>query len=255
MKKQQIFFALVTSIASLTAGARETVFDTDGYERTTVFSSGPVHSAQIVSSSARELEVYLYPRTLSDSCYAAQMWGDATQIPDVRVELLGSSSNIRTVKAQIPEALLTANKRIVARCLDGENQMYDVHVLVPGVPDINWQASVEPRGEFIESSHSYSYHSSYHISSLLTVNNQHNGGNCYTVGNQGVELGLFHGRPGMGPFHSDVFVTNKEVDNSVLVLTVFHHFGRCLHNQEYTEHLPLTWLFLLGAYITSTQWL
>ena len=173
------------------------------------------------------MEVYLYPRTPSDSCYAAQMSGDATDIPDVRVELLGSSSNVHTVKAQIPEDLLTTNKRIVASCIDGENKRYDVHVLVPGVPKINWQASVEPRGEFIESSHSYSYHNRFHISSLLTVNNQHNGGRCYTVGNLGVELGLFHGRPDMGPFHSDVFVTNGERDNSVDVHPVVYQVIEC----------------------------
>ncbi|WDE13738.1 hypothetical protein [Thalassomonas haliotis] len=89
-----------------------------------------------------------------------------------------------------------------------------MHVLVPGAPVIDWQANVEPPGEFIHNSHSYGYHSAYHISSLLSVNNQNNAGFCYTEANRGVELGLFHGLPGKGQFHSDVFVVNDEIDNS-----------------------------------------
>lgn len=235
MKKQQVFFALVTSFSSLTVGAAETIYDTDGFERTTSFNSGPVHSAQIVSSSAHELEVYLYPRNLSDSCHSASVYTDDAYIEQVMVDLVGGSRNVRSVKAQIPEALLTENKRVIAYCSDGENQEYYVHVLVPGAPVIDWQASVEPKGEFIYNSHSYGYHSSYNISSLLTVNNQNNAGYCYTVANREVELGLFHGRQGIGPFHSDVFVTNEQVDNSAEPQPVIYQVIECVNPSGKTK--------------------
>jgi len=231
MKKHSLVFALTASVTStlisLNAGAAETVFDTDGYERSTTFSSGPLHSAQIVSSSAHELEVYLYPRNLSDSCHSASVYTDDSYIPNVMLDLVGGSRNVRSVKAQIPEELLLDNKRVIVRCSDVENREYNVHVLVPGAPVIDWQARVEPAGEFVHNSHSYGYHSRYSVSSVLSVNNQHNTGFCHTVANREVELGLFHGLPGKGPFHSDVFVANEEVDNLAVPQPVVYQVIEC----------------------------
>ena len=227
MKKHNLLFALVSSIASLSASGAEKIFDTDGFERTTNFSSGPIHSAQIVSQSAHQLELYLYPRNLTESCHSAEVYAENSYIPQVFVELVGGSRSVSSVKAQIPEELLTENKRVIAHCRDEENKEYEVHVLVPGAPIIDWQASVEPSGEFIYRNNSYSYHSSYKVNSHLKVNNQESQGFCYTVSNRDVELGLFHGVPGKGPFHSDVFVSQSSIDNSAVPQPVIYQVIAC----------------------------
>ena len=230
MKKLSLLFIAMTSMTALAVSANtQNVYDYDGFERSTSFNSGPIHSAQIVSSFAHELEVYLYPRDIDDTCHYANIYTSMNNehIISASVGLVGGSYTVKRLIAPIPEEFLTKNKRVVVNCSDAQGQAYNIHIKVPGAPVINWQASIEPAGEFIYQSNSYSYHSAYKIKSNLNVNNQSNNSYCQTVINRDVELGLFHGHESKGPFHSDIFMANKEVDNSVNPQPVVYQVIEC----------------------------
>ena len=63
MKIKSLVLAIVPALISLGASAAtQTIFDVDGFERQTEYSSGPVSSATIVGEYAHNLEVYLFPK-------------------------------------------------------------------------------------------------------------------------------------------------------------------------------------------------
>jgi len=230
MKNLSMLFLAMSSLPTTIAlAATQNVYDYDGFERSTLYSSGPINSAQIVSSSAHELEIYLYPRNKGTTCHAANIYTAMNNktITSATLDLVGGSNNVKRLMAEISEEFLTTNKRVVVNCNDVQGEEYNVHINVPGAPLINWQMGIEPLGEFIYRSNSFSYHSAYKVNSHLSINNQNNNSFCYTVDNRGVELGLFHGRKGKGPFHSDIFMANANVDNSATPQPVVYQAIEC----------------------------
>jgi hypothetical protein len=229
MKKLNLLFVAISSTAAFTASAITNVYDNDGFERSTSFNEGPLHSSQIISSTAHELEIYLYPRGINDTCSYANIYTsmDNEHIASVPVGLVGGSNSVKRLMTAIPEEYLTENKRVVVSCNDALGKGYNIHIKAPGAPIINWQANIEPRGEFVYRSKSYSYHSAYQVHSNLNIDNQNNFAHCKTVNNRDVELGLFHGQEGKGPFHSDIFIANANIDNSIAPQPVVYQVIEC----------------------------
>ena len=230
MKIKNLALVIVPSLISLGANATtQPVFDVDGFERHTTYNSGPVSSATIASDSAHNLEVYLFSREIG-GCTTANVYSSESgeYIASAYVDFLGGShGKVRTVKASIPEEFLFTNKSLKVSCTNTQSERFYVHVNVPGAPIIDWQASVEPTGEFKYQYHSYPYHTSYTVSSTLNINNQNYYSGCRTIENRGVELGLFHGESGKGPFHSDVFTSTTAVDNSAIPQPVIQQTIEC----------------------------
>lgn len=231
MKKSKLVLALVSSLITLGANAApQIIFDTDGFDRTTEYSSGPVASAIIASEYAHRLEVYLFRNQMESDCTSANVYAfeSGEYVATAHVGYVGGSDGrIRNVIAEIPEEFLQTNKVVEASCTNPEGEEFTVRVNAPGAPIVNWQASVEPTGEFVYQSHSYSYHSSYKVSSSLNINNQSVNAFCQSTQTRGVNLGLFHGKDGKGNFHSDVFITNKEVNNALSPQPVLHQSVEC----------------------------
>ncbi|WP_440053934.1 hypothetical protein ACSLBF_13795 [Pseudoalteromonas sp. T1lg65] len=230
MKKFNMALSLVAAFVCGGAMALPNqAFDTDGFERVTEYSQGPVATSIITSEFAHHLNVYLHPRANGDSCSYGNIYDHTTgqQIAHANVTRVPAQVFIQQASADIPEEFLTNNKRLVVSCTTAEGEDYDVMVNVPGAPIVNWELKAEPRGEFVYRSQAYSYHSAYEVTSVLNVNNQGNGGSCKTLSNRGVELGLFHGKDGKGNFHSDVFSTNVTVDNSEATQPVIYQILEC----------------------------
>ncbi len=231
MKKSKLVLALVSTLITLGASASsKTVFDTDGFDRLTKYSSGPVSSAVIASEHAHQLEVYLFRDELGSDCASANVY-DLHSGQNLAVGHIGyvggSDGRIRNVLAEIPEEFLQTQKVLEAECTNAQGEEFSVRVNIPGAPIISWEAHVEPTGEFIYQNYSYSYHSSYKVTSRINVNNQSVNGFCQSTQTQGVALNLFHGNTGKGNFHSDVFTASKEVNNAVSPQPVLHQSIEC----------------------------
>ncbi|WP_105170008.1 hypothetical protein [Pseudoalteromonas sp. T1lg23B] len=228
MKKLSLFAAALAASTGVLA-LPEQAFDTDGFERVTEYSYGPIASAIITSEFAHQLNVYLHPRNAGDSCQYGNIYAQSTgeHIAHADVSNVPAQVLMQQATAEIPDQYLMENKRLRVSCTNSEGQDYDVLVNIPGAPVVDWQISVEPKGEFIHRPNTYGYHSVFEVTSKLNVNNQNNGSRCTTLSNRGVELGLFHGEGRVGPFHSDVFTTNIEVDNSQAGQPVLYQIIEC----------------------------
>ncbi|GEK09817.1 hypothetical protein HUZ36_17755 [Pseudoalteromonas sp. McH1-7] len=203
--------------------------DTDGFERVTEYTNGPVATAILASEFAHNLKVDLHPRGEGDFCSYANVYHHTTgeQIAHANVQGLSGSNYVQQATATIPEQYLTANKRVEVSCTSASGEQYDVYVNVPGAPLVEWEINAQPAGEFVHRPNTYGYHSAYHVESRLSVDSQSNSGRCTTLSNRGVELGLFHGESGKGPFHSDVFMTDITVDNSQAGQPVLYQIIEC----------------------------
>ena len=114
MKKSKLVLALVSTLITLGASAApKTIFDTDGFDRNTTYSSGPVSSATIASEYAHQLEVYLFRNARGTDCTSANVYtfnsGDYVATGHVGY-VSGSDGRIRNVMAEIPEAFFTNEK-------------------------------------------------------------------------------------------------------------------------------------------------
>ncbi|KAF7773762.1 hypothetical protein PCIT_a0078 [Pseudoalteromonas citrea] len=220
MNKTNALLLASTLFSGASFALAQNVADTDGYERSTQYSFGPVSSAAITSEFAHQLRVDLLLRDELSSCQFANVYSNTgggnnggEYIVNPSFEIDPATPAKITVSADIPEQYLTNNKTMHVNCIDGEGVDYNVLVNIPGAPIVDWQIDVVPSGEFVHQPYSYGYHSAYSVTSRLTVNNQNNQAYCSTLSNRGVELGLFSGKEAKGPFHSDVFTVNKEVVN------------------------------------------
>ncbi|CAM4302577.1 hypothetical protein [Pseudoalteromonas byunsanensis] len=229
MKKLSLFAAATLTASASSLALPEQAFDTDGFERVTEYSYGPIASAIITSEFAHQLNVYLHPRNVGDSCQYGNIYTQSTgeHVAHADVSNVAAQVFIQQAAADIPERHLVENKRLRVSCTSAAGEDYDVLVNIPGAPIVDWQISVEPKGEFVHRPNTYGYHSSYEVTSKLNINNQNNGSRCTTLSNRGVELGLFHGEGRFGPFHSDVFTTNLTVDNSRAGQPVLYQIIEC----------------------------
>ncbi|OHU84930.1 MULTISPECIES: hypothetical protein [Pseudoalteromonas] len=230
MKKLNVFTAVVALTASTgTLALPEQAFDTDGFERVTEYGYGPIASAIITSEFAHQLNVYLHPRNEGDTCQYGNVYAQSTEehIAHAYISDVQASVAIQQANAEIPEQYLQENKRLRVSCTNTQGEDYDVIVNIPGAPVVDWQISVEPKGGFIHRPNTYGYHSAYEVTSKISVNNQSNGSRCTTLSNRGVELGLFHNEGRVGPFHSDVFMTNITIDNYYAGQPVLYQIIEC----------------------------
>jgi hypothetical protein len=217
MKTLNLTLLITITIACTgTLASTSKVFDTDGFERITRYEEGPLVKSIIVSKFAHNLIVNLHPRNSGDYCSYGNIYDHTSGEPlaYADVSTLSKQSDIHQANVQIPEQYLTINKSLRLSCSTVSGDDYVVFVNIPGAPIIDWKMSAEPLGKFIHRSNTYGYHSAYKVNSVLNVNNQNNTGYCRTLSNRGTELGLFHEKANKGPFHSDVFTTNRDIDNS-----------------------------------------
>ncbi|MCG9761102.1 MULTISPECIES: hypothetical protein [Pseudoalteromonas] len=221
------FAAMLVSASSVALSNQ--AHDIDGFERVTEYANGPIATAVLASEFAHNLKVDLYPRGEGDFCSYANVYHHTSgeQIAHADVQLLSSNTSVLQAVADIPEQYLTDNKRVEVACTSAAGEQYDVYVNVPGAPLVQWDISAQPAGEFVHRPNTYGYHSAYRVKSHLNVDSQSNGGRCSTLSNRGVELGLFHGENGKGPFHSDIFTTDITVDNSQAGKQVLYQIIEC----------------------------
>ncbi|MDK1311684.1 hypothetical protein [Pseudoalteromonas ardens] len=216
MKTLTLSFAAVALFSAFgsQATAYQNVFDTDGYERLTNYTSGPVSSALLTGEFAHNFEAQLVLRGEGAYCESANLYSanDGRHIVNLGVKTIADRNTVEMGVA-IPEATLTEKKVLHVSCYDAAGDWYKVLVNVPGAPVVDWQIELTPAGDFVNQPYSYGYHTAYHISSRLVIDNQNNDARCSIVADRGVSLGLFHGEDRKGPFHSDVFTLDTVVDN------------------------------------------
>ncbi|MEJ6475174.1 hypothetical protein [Pseudoalteromonas piscicida] len=230
MNKLRFALSLAATLASASSMAlANQAHDIDGFERVTEYKNGPVATAILASEFAHNLKIDLHPRSEGDSCSYGNVYHHTSgvQIAHADVHPLSGQGFIQQATAEIPEQYLTENKRVEIACTSASGEQYDVYVNVPGAPIVQWELAAEPAGEFVHRPNTYGYHSAYQVQSHLSVNSQSNSGRCTTLSNRGVELGLFHGESGKGPFHSDVFMTDITVDNSQAGQPVLYQIIEC----------------------------
>lgn len=220
MNKTNALLLASTLFSGASFALAQNVEDTDGYERLTQYASGPVASATIISEYAHHLTVELLLAQDTSYCDVANVYSNTggwnnngEHVANTRVTIDTNNPSKLTASVAIPEQFLSTNKKLRVSCYDAQGTDYKVQVNIPGAPDVDWQIDVTPKGEFVHQPYSFGYHSEYHVSSRLTVNNHNNQAYCSVVANRGVELGLFSGKESKGPFHSDVFTANKDVVN------------------------------------------
>ncbi len=213
--------AACLSFLSINAFANTSnIYDTDGTNRQSNLSTGPVSSLITASSAARELTVYVHRENINSSCHHGTVYdqNSGETITSVNIASAGAMPLIDKVDALLPDSALNTVKVLKLTCTDENNDTFAIHHKIPAAPQITWNATVEPTGEFVYQNQSYNYHNEIRYSGIINVNNQTTEGYCYSSADRGVPLYLFHGNNGKGDFHSDVFVADRTFTNTAPVL-------------------------------------
>jgi hypothetical protein len=212
-----VALSLVTISPSFASS--KNVFDIDGYDRFTEYKHGPVSSSVIASDYAHYLDVYLHPSATTNKCYSAEVLTENTGelITFASIKTVDQNDRIYQVLTTIPDEYVAMNKKLVVACDDDSDDEYKIHVKIPSAPKIHWVMTVEPteNSEFIQPSQSFGYHSEYKVDSTLRIENQTTDSFCQTTSKFSPDLGLFNGVGGADKFKSNVFLTNKVVNNTV----------------------------------------
>ena len=209
------------SLFSISAFANLTnVYDTDGHNRHTYLSLGPVSSLTTANDTARDLVVYVYRDNADSTCTYGEVYevNSGQTVTFVNIESAGATMYVDKVTASLPESVLNKNKALKLACHDENGDAFNVHHKLPSVPQVSWTASVEATGEFVHQHQSYGYHDEIRYSGIINVNNQTTDSYCYSDADRGVPLYLFHDVNGKGRFHSDVFVADRTMGNTAPVL-------------------------------------
>ena len=219
--KLKYLSAACLSVLSLSASVNVTnVYDTDGHDRHTYLSLGPVSSLTTANDTARDLTVYVYRENANSNCNYGEVYDVNTgaTITPVNIAPAGATMYVDKVDAPLPESALNTNKSLKLTCSDENGDVYNVYHKLPSVPQISWNGQVESTGEFIYQSQSYGYHDEIRYSGIINVNNQTTDSYCYSDADRGVPLNLFNDKSGKGNFHSDVFVAERTLSNTAPVL-------------------------------------
>ncbi|MDK1286637.1 hypothetical protein [Pseudoalteromonas umbrosa] len=207
--------AMLTAVSAVAAPIN--VADTNGYDRHTVYSYGPVSRVVITSEFAHNFSADVELRD-GARCDNGNLYSnvDSSHVVNVGIQADATNANAATIGVTnaIAEDKLTHNKTLHLSCYDADNTWYNVLVNVPSAPIVDWDITVEPAGDFVNQPYSFGYHSAFRVKSTLNVNNQNKSQSyCYTVANRGLSLGLFHGSDTSNTFHSDVFTQDKVYTN------------------------------------------
>ena len=219
--KLKYLSAACLSVFSLSVFAETTnVYDTDGQNRHTHLSMGPVSSLATANDTARELTVYVYRNHASSECHYGEVYdvNAGLTITSVQIGSAGATMYVDKVDAPLPESALNKNKALKLTCSDENGDVFKVHHKLPSVPQVTWNATVEPTGDFIHQSQSYSYHDEIRYNGIINVNNETTDSYCYSDSDRGVPLNLFNDVSGKGNFHADVFVADRTLSNTAPVL-------------------------------------
>ena len=213
-------FAVVSVLSSNVLASVVNVYDTDGNNRHTEHNLGPISSFATSNNNARELMVYVYRKDAYSACSDGQVYesNSGQYVTSVNIKPAGVTPVVDVVSAQLPEESLNKNKVLKLTCTDGQGGEFNIRHNIPSVPQVNWQATVESVGDFVNQSQSYGYHDEIHYSGTISVNNQTTDAYCYSDASRDQPLYLFHNGNGKGNFHSDVFVTNRTLGNTAPVL-------------------------------------
>jgi len=220
MKMKCLTLAVLSILSSSASASITNIYDTDGNNRHTVQSRGPISSFATSSNNARELMVYVYRKNAYSSCSDGQVYesNSGQYITSVQIKPAGVTPVVDVISAPLPEESLNKNKVLKLTCTDEQGDEYNIRHNLPSVPQINWQATVDSVGDFINQSQSYSYHDKIQYRGNININNQTTDAYCYSDADRGQPLALFHDESGKGNFHSDVFVSNRTVENTAPVL-------------------------------------
>lgn len=212
-----VAFSLVTSTYSFANS--QNIFDIDGYDRYTEYAQGPVSASVIASDYAHYMDVYLHPSATANACYSAEVKTENTGefIASANIRTVDQHGRIHQAYSTIPDEYVSVNKKLVVTCDDDAGDEYKIHVKIPSAPKIHWDVTVEltESSEYIQPSRSFGYHSEYKVSSSLRVENQTTDSFCQTTSQYSPALGLFNGEEGADKFNSNVFLSNKIVNNLV----------------------------------------
>ncbi|TMO56276.1 hypothetical protein [Pseudoalteromonas aurantia] len=213
------FAVVALSLATITQSfaSSKNVFDIDGYDRYTTYAEGPVSSSVIASDYAHYLDVYLHPSATTNKCYSAEVQTENTGelITFASIRTVDQHGRIHQVLTTIPDEYVAINKKLVVTCDDDSGDEYKIHVKIPSAPKIHWVLTVEPteNSQYIQPHQSFGYHTEYKANSTLRIENQTTDSFCQTTSKFSPDLGLFNGVGGADKFNSNVFMTNKVVDN------------------------------------------